>query len=95
MHSLALIDPSDGLLAIGPNYGRANHPAWSTNLQGHPQCTVEFMGPPTQHRAERLTGDARASARATIVDFYADYERYRASGTPREVRVFRLRPIAA
>ena len=42
---LALIDDSDGLLAIGSNYGRPPHPAWSTNLLAHPECTIEFMGP--------------------------------------------------
>ncbi len=67
-HPLALIDDSDGLLAIGSNYGRANHPAWSANLLAHPECTVEFMGPPTRYRAEPLAGDARASAWATATD---------------------------
>ena len=93
-HPLALLDDSDGLLAIGSNYGRAQHPAWSANLLAHPECTVEFMGPPEQYRAELLTGDARAAAWAKIVDLYAGYERYRASCEPREIRVFRLQPIA-
>ena len=53
------------------------------------------MGPPTKYHAELLTGDARASAWATATDFYAGYERYRASCAPREIRLFRLRPIAA
>jgi deazaflavin-dependent oxidoreductase (nitroreductase family) len=90
---LALIDDSDGLLAIGSNYGRPPHPAWSANLLAHPECTVEFRGPSARYRAELLTGDARAAAWATAVDWYAGYERYRASCAPREIRVFRLRPI--
>ena len=89
-HPLTLINDSDGLLAIGSNYGRAKHPAWSANLLAHPECTVEFMGPPAKYRAELLTGDARASAWATATDFYAGYERYRASCAPREIRLFRL-----
>jgi deazaflavin-dependent oxidoreductase (nitroreductase family) len=93
-HPLALIDDSDGLLAIGSNYGRASHPAWTANLLAHPECTVEFMAPPAQYRAELLTGDARAPAWAAAVDFYAGYERYRTSCAPREIRVFRLRPSA-
>ncbi|MFZ0905877.1 MAG: nitroreductase family deazaflavin-dependent oxidoreductase [Mycobacterium sp.] len=92
---LVLIDDSDGLLAIGSNYGRPPHPAWSTNLLAHPECTVEFLAPPAQYRAELLSGDARASAWAVATDFYAGYERYRASCAPREIRLFRLRPIAA
>jgi deazaflavin-dependent oxidoreductase (nitroreductase family) len=94
-HPLALIDDGDGLLAIGSNYGRANHPAWSNNMLAHPECTIEFIGPPAHYTAELLTGDARASAWAKIVDFYAGYERYQASCAPREIRVFRLRPGAA
>ena len=91
-HPLALIADGDGLLAIGSNYGRPSHPAWSANLLAHPECTIEFMGPPAKYRAELLTGDARASAWATANDFYAGYERYRASCAPREIKLFRLRP---
>ena len=90
---LTLIKDSCGLLAIGSNYGRPQHPAWSANLLAHPDCSVEFMAPATQYRAELLTGDARAAAWATAVDFYAGYERYRASCSPRQIRVFRLRPV--
>ncbi len=89
---LTLIEDSDGLFAIGSNYGRPPHPAWSANLLAQPECTVEFMAPPAQYRAELLTGDARASAWAKATDFYAGYERYRASCAPREIRIFRLRP---
>jgi deazaflavin-dependent oxidoreductase (nitroreductase family) len=91
---LVFIDDSQGLLAIGSNYGRPPHPAWTTNLLAHPDCTVEFKGPPRKHRAELLTGDARAAAWAAATDFYAGYERYRASCAPREIRVFRLRSVS-
>ncbi|MBO0885700.1 MAG: nitroreductase family deazaflavin-dependent oxidoreductase [Mycobacterium sp.] len=93
-HPLTLIADSDGLLAVGSNYGRPNHPAWTTNLLANPECSVEFMGPPTLHKAELLTGNARALAWTKITDFFAGYERYQASCAPREIRVFRLRPIA-
>jgi hypothetical protein len=53
------------------------------------------MASPTQYRAQPLTGDVRASAWARATDFYAGYERYRASCAPREIRLFRLRPVAA
>jgi deazaflavin-dependent oxidoreductase (nitroreductase family) len=92
---LVLIDDGDGLIAIGSNYGRPPHPAWSANLLAHPECTVEFKAPPAPYRAELLTGDARASAWAKATDFYPGYERYRASCAPREIRLFRLRPVAA
>jgi deazaflavin-dependent oxidoreductase (nitroreductase family) len=92
-HPLTLIEDSDGLLAIGSNYGRPKHPAWSANLLAHPACTIEYKGPPRQYRAELLTGDERAAAWAKAVDFYAGYDAYRITAAPREIRVFRLRPV--
>lgn len=90
---LTLIDDGDGLLAIGSNYGGPAHPGWSANLLAHPECTVEYKGPPRQYRAELLSGEARSAAWATAVDFYAGYEGYRVKCAPREIRVFRLRPV--
>lgn len=90
---LAFFEDSGGLLAIGSNYGYPHHPAWSANLRACPECAVEFKGPPRQYRAELLTGDARASAWASAVDWYAGYESYRVSCAPREIRVFRLLPV--
>ena len=91
VHPLVLIDDGDGLLAIGSNYGRPPHPAWSHNLLAHPDCEVEFNGPRAPFRAELLSGTARDAAWSTAVDFYAGYERYRVRCAPREIRVFRLR----
>ncbi|GFG80282.1 nitroreductase family deazaflavin-dependent oxidoreductase [Mycobacterium paragordonae] len=90
---LTLIEDSDGLLAIGSNYGRPSHPGWSANMLAHPECTVEYKGPPRQYRAELLSGEARADAWAKAVDFFIGYENYRARCAPREIRVFRLRPL--
>jgi deazaflavin-dependent oxidoreductase (nitroreductase family) len=92
-HPLVLIDDGAGLLAIGSNYGRAAHPAWSANLIAHPECTVEFRGAPAAYQAELLVGPEREGAWATAVDFYAGHERYRQTCAPRQIRVFRLRPL--
>lgn len=89
---LVLLDSDDDLLAIGSNYGRPPHPAWSHNLLAHPECEVEYRGPRRPYGAELLDGDERARAWATAVDFYPGYEAYRARCAPREIRVFRLRP---
>ena len=90
---LTLIEDSDGLLAIGSNYGRPKHPGWSANLLAHPECTIEYKGPPRQYRAELLSGQERADAWTKAVDFFAGYEAYRDKCAPREIRVFRLRPV--
>ncbi len=55
---------------------------------------MEFLGPPARFKAELLTGDARAEAWAKATDCYAGYERYRSRCAPREIRVFRLRPVS-
>jgi len=89
---LAFIDDGDGLLAVGSNYGRPNHPAWSHNLLADPSCIVEFRGPPAPYEAVLLEGDERAQAFATVVDFYRGYEQYRRRCAPRTIRVFRLWP---
>ena len=44
------------------------------------------QGPPAKYRAELLTGDARAAAWATAVDFYAGYELYSVRCAPGETR---------
>jgi deazaflavin-dependent oxidoreductase (nitroreductase family) len=92
-HPLALFEDPEGLVAIGSNYGRPNHPAWSANLLAHPECVVEFVGPPKQYRAELLTGKDRAAAWANAVDYYAGFETYRTNCAPREIRIFRLQPV--
>jgi deazaflavin-dependent oxidoreductase (nitroreductase family) len=89
---LALIDDGGALLAIGSNYGRPPHPAWSANLIAHPDCEIEFRGPKAPYRAELLEGDERDKAWSTAVDFYAGYESYRVKCAPRQIRVFRLTP---
>lgn len=90
---LVLVEESDGLLAIASNYGGPKHPGWSANLKANPECTVQYKGPPRKYRASLLTGDERAAAWDTAVDFYAGYDAYRAKAAPREIRVFRLRPV--
>lgn len=90
---LVLVEDADGLLAIGSNYGGPKHPGWSANLKANPECTVEYKGPPRRYRAELLTGAEREAAWETAVDFYAGYEAYREKAAPREIRVFRLRPL--
>ena len=90
---LLLIPVGDDLLALGSNYGGANHPAWSANLLAHPECEVTFRAPTRAYRARLLAADERQTAWDLAVDYYAGYERYRQTCAPREIRVFRLSPV--
>lgn len=91
---LILIPDGDALLAIGSNYGGAGHPSWSANLRAHPECEVSFRGSTTTCRAEQLSGAERAAAWETAVDFYRGYAVYAEMCAPREIRLFRLRPVS-
>jgi deazaflavin-dependent oxidoreductase (nitroreductase family) len=89
IHPLTLINNSDGLLAIGSNYGRAKHPAWSANLLAHHECTIEFMGPPDE------VSRRAAHRRCPRLGMGHGYRLLRRLPTlPREIRLFRLRPTA-
>ncbi|MDQ1750862.1 MAG: hypothetical protein QOE71_1918 [Pseudonocardiales bacterium] len=89
---LLMIADGPDLLVIGSNYGRLPHPSWAHNLKVQPNCTVQFRGPKRSYRAELLSDDERAKAWTTAVDFYNGYETYRQTCSPREIRIFRLRP---
>lgn len=93
-HPVLLIDTALGLLAMGAHFGRRTHPAWTHNLLAHPQCDVVFRGRRTQHRAELLRGDEHEAARAAALDFYAGYTQYEERAAPRQIRFFRLTPVA-
>jgi deazaflavin-dependent oxidoreductase (nitroreductase family) len=87
------IDLGDSLLAIGSNYGRPTHPAWSANLIANPDCEVEYLRPRAPYRAHHLEGEEREQAWNTIVDYSIAYQRYAANCAPRQIRVFRLTPL--
>lgn len=89
---IVLIDVRDGLLAIGSNYGRPSHPAWSANLLANPDCQVEFRGARRPYRAQLMEGEERERAWEAVVDYYAGYTRYAESCAPRMIRVFKLIP---
>ncbi len=91
-HPILLIADGDGFLAMGANYGRPSHPAWTYNLLSHPECDVLFRGSQRRHRAALLDGAARDAAWATALDFYAGYTLYETRAAPREIRFFRLTP---
>lgn len=88
-----LIDVGDALLAMGSNYGRPTHPAWSANLIANPECEVEYLGPRAPYRARLLEGEERERTWELILDYSVAYDRYAANCAPREIRVFRLTPL--
>jgi deazaflavin-dependent oxidoreductase (nitroreductase family) len=89
---LVCIDGEDDtILLIGSNYGRPQHPGWSANLIAHPECTLEFRGPPTRYRATLLEGEARERAWERAIDWVQGFAAYKEKCAPRQIRVFELR----
>lgn len=80
-----------GLLVLGSNGGRPEHPQWTHNLRCDPRAEVTFGGATTPVRAELLTGAERAALWPLACAAWPPYETYqRRSG--RTLRMFRLRP---
>jgi deazaflavin-dependent oxidoreductase (nitroreductase family) len=83
------VTDGDGVLLAASNFGRAGHPAWSTNLLAHPAATVAVGGRTVPVTAQLLEGDARDRAWHRFTDLATTYDVYR-SRTDRTIRMFRL-----
>jgi deazaflavin-dependent oxidoreductase (nitroreductase family) len=79
----------DDLIVVGSNYGRQQHPAWSSNLLADPLAVVTIGGRPVTAVARLLSGSEADTAFDKLVDVARTYTEYR-SRTDRELRVFRL-----
>jgi len=76
----------------GSNFGREQHPAWSTNLIAHPEAEVHYRGRTTPVHA-RLLDAAQAEATWPVLErqwpHYRDYEKT----AHRSIRIFALEPL--
>lgn len=89
---LACLPEDDGgWLVAGSNFGRPDHPAWSTNLLREPRAEVGYDGGTTPVRARLLEGADRERAWAALLRVWPVYDRYEET-SGRELRVFRLTP---
>lgn len=90
---LACLPERDGgMLVVGSNYGRPQHPSWTGNLLKTPEAAVSFRGATFPVVATLLEGEARAAAWPDLLAMWPVYDHYtRVSG--RELRVFRLTPM--
>jgi deazaflavin-dependent oxidoreductase (nitroreductase family) len=79
----------ESLIVVGSNFGGTKHPAWSTNLIAHPECTVTIGGVDVPARATLLEGDEAEAAYQVMIEVAPNYRVYRGR-TDRAIRVFRL-----
>lgn len=91
---LACLVDDERFYVVGSNFGREEHPAWTANLMAHPEATVAFAGREIPVRATRLDPDEQAAIWPRLLELWPNYAVY-ASRSGRELRVFRLDPVAS
>lgn len=76
---------------MGSSYGRAQHPAWSSNLLADPRATIQ-IGSRRETVSARLASDEERQALwPRLLELYPAWEAY-ASWTDRSFRLFCLEP---
>jgi deazaflavin-dependent oxidoreductase (nitroreductase family) len=86
---LACVPEGDVLYVVGSNFGRAHHPAWSTNLIHTPQAKASFVGDDYDVVAHLLSPEDKAEMWPRLIDAWPAYDNY-VERSGRDLRVFRL-----
>lgn len=82
-------DPGGGMLVVGSNFGRPEHPAWTANLLAHPAAEVTVRGR-RRPVSTTLVGDAeRDAVWGVLEEQWPGYRGYEATAG-RVLRIFRL-----
>ena len=85
-------DGAGRAIIAGTNFAGARHPAWTANLDAHPDAEITVRGRRIAVRAERIPDTDRDAAWARIEAQWPNYRSYeRESG--RTVRLFLLQPV--
>jgi len=80
----------DAMLVVGSNWGKPQHPAWTTNLLKNPDIQVNVRGDVRDVRGTLLEGAEREAAWTKMVAAYPTFQDYVERSGGRELRVFRL-----
>jgi len=85
------LQDGERLIVIGSNAGNSNTPAWSLNLQAHPDAAVEIKGRRRSVRARVAEGEERAQLWRAMNAQYAGFDDYE-ERTTRDIALFVLEP---
>jgi deazaflavin-dependent oxidoreductase (nitroreductase family) len=86
---LATLPDGESLVVVASNFGRPDHPAWSTNLMHHPQATVTYRRQTFAVEAHLLTPEEKTEMWPKLTAMWPVYDRY-VERSKRDLRVFRL-----
>lgn len=81
----------DRFVLVASKGGAPEHPKWWTNLEAHPEATVQVRDRKIPVRASAAEGEERARLWAKMVEVWPSYEDY-AAKTDREIPVVVLQP---
>lgn len=84
---------NDGYVVVGSNWGRPEHPAWTTNLLAAPVSRVNYRGQLQLVKSRLLEGAERELVWPRLVESWPGYRSY-AKRLDRELRVFLLEAAA-
>jgi deazaflavin-dependent oxidoreductase (nitroreductase family) len=86
---LLYLQRNDELLIVASNWGKANHPAWSSNLMANPGATIQLGAATYPVTAHLLTSDEKTRLWPELCRFCPVWESY-ADRSGRDLRVFSL-----
>jgi deazaflavin-dependent oxidoreductase (nitroreductase family) len=76
----------EGLGLLASNFGRANHPAWFSNLLAHPDATVRVRGEDWPVRARLATPEERATIWSEGLSLAPGWRKYQDRTGGREIQ---------
>jgi deazaflavin-dependent oxidoreductase (nitroreductase family) len=79
----------DDVLIVASNFGGANHPAWSYNLDANPSATIRLGAEDKHVAATRLTDSEKAILWPKIAETIPQMKTY-VTKTERNIKVYRL-----
>jgi deazaflavin-dependent oxidoreductase (nitroreductase family) len=86
-------NPDGGWWIVGSNFGREQHPAWTSNLIATPQATVSYGGRRYEVEAHLLDEAEKDALWPTLTSAWPAYDQYVVS-SGRNLRVFHLAPTS-
>ncbi|MEV6735111.1 MULTISPECIES: nitroreductase family deazaflavin-dependent oxidoreductase [unclassified Streptomyces] len=89
---LCYVGHAGGYAVVASNFGRAHHPAWSSNLLKNPAATICTGGRRMPVSARLVTGVERDEIWQGFLSISSQYQTYR-DRSGRDLRIFCLQPV--
>ncbi len=83
-----------GFVVVGSNWGQQHQPAWTANLLAEPRAEVTVRGRRVPVTGHLVTGAERDRLWNLMRGMWPAYDEYEKRAGGREIRVFRLDPVA-